>query len=115
MVNPTIIHSNKSTQNICFLLKPSKLCSEVCMSVCCWSAVSKRGIYLVQSFFISSSSCKIYPTCFFLKGISSQQFHTHSAANYSLTYRALFQRFLVLLHFLDVLHVDLTQELYGQV
>jgi len=35
------------------------------MRVRFWSVVIKRGTHLAQSFFISNSSCKIYPTCSF--------------------------------------------------
>jgi len=54
MVNPSLIHSNKSTHKISFiLLKRSKHCSESAAPI------------LRKSFFISNSSCKIYPTRFF--------------------------------------------------
>ena len=80
MVNPSLIHSNKSTQkSVLFLLKRSKHCSEIFKRVRFWSAVSKRSTHLTQSFFISNSSCNLSYT-FFWNAYSLSNFtHFHPA------------------------------------
>ena len=57
-----LVCSGESKKSVLFLLRHSKHCSEIFMRVRFWSAVSKCGIHLAQSFFISNSSCKIHPT-----------------------------------------------------
>jgi len=63
---------NRCRKSVLFLLKRSKHCSKIFTRVRFWSAVSKRGTHLAQSFFISNSSCKIYPTRSFEMPIISE-------------------------------------------
>ena len=58
----SVVINWRHTKSVLFLLKRSKHCSEIFMWVHFWSAVSKRGTHLVQNFFVSDSSCKIYST-----------------------------------------------------
>jgi len=116
MVNPSLIHSNKLMHKISFIFVKmlQALFRDFHASaflICCEQAWHP---FLRKAFSYPILHAK-YILHILLKCLWSQQFHALLSAGHPIAYSALVQWFLVLLHFLDVLHVDHLQGRYGHV